>query len=105
MLVLVWHMGFDERCSRQAELGSILIFSGLQVAFKKLPGQQETDISLSRPLLQISGSQGLGFGKLCVSRTFKKLPREVSVLYLSGPTARPAGVEGATADSTGRLAF
>lgn len=80
MLVLVWHMGFDERCSRQAELGSILIFSGLQVAFKKLPGQQTTaDISLlSRLLLQISGNQGLGFGKLYVSRTFKKLPREVS---------------------------
>lgn len=39
MLILVWHMGFDERCSRQAELGSILIFSGLQVAFKKFPGQ------------------------------------------------------------------
>lgn len=79
MPVIVWRMGFDERCSRQAELGSILIFSGLQVAFKKFPGQQKTaDISLlSRLLLQISGSQGLGFGKLCVSRTFKKLPREV----------------------------
>lgn len=79
MPVIVWRMGFDEWCSRQAELGSILIFSGLQVAFKKFPGQQKTaDISLlSRLLLQISGSQGLGFGKLCVSRTFEKLPREV----------------------------
>lgn len=77
--VLVWHMGFDEWCSRQAELGSILILSSLQVAFKKLPGQHKTaDISLlSSLLLQISESQGLGFCKLCVSRTLKKPPREV----------------------------
>ena len=72
-------MGFDEWCSRQAELGSILIFSSLQVAFKKFPGSEKTAVIslLSNLLLQISGSKGLGFCKLCVSRTLKKLPREV----------------------------
>lgn len=76
--VLVRHIGFDEWYGRHAELGSILIPSGLQVTFKKFPGQQKTaHISLLDCLrLQISRSQILRLLQTPCFTNFQRFPRE-----------------------------